>query len=35
MSLYTRRKQTYRQKTNFWLPKGKGRERWDKLGVWD
>ena len=22
------------QKTNFWLPKGKGWER-DKLGVWD
>ena len=22
------------QKTNLWLPKGKGRER-DKLGVWD
>ena len=33
MNLYTKQKQTHRQKINFWLPKGKwGRV---KLGVWD
>ena len=23
------------KKTNLWLPKGKGKERRDKLGVWN
>ena len=33
MNLFTKQKQTHRQKTNLWLPKGK--EGRDKLGVWD
>ena len=27
MNLFTKQKQTYKQKTNLWLPKGKGREK--------
>ena len=34
MNLFTKQKQTYRQKTNLWLPKGKGGGI-DKLGGWD
>ena len=33
MNLFTKQKQTHRQKINLWLPKGKG-ERRDKLGIW-
>ena len=32
MNLYTKQKQTHRQKTNLWLPKGEGGGR-NKLGV--
>ena len=34
MNLFTKQKQTHRQKTNIWLPKRKDRGE-DKLGVWD
>ena len=34
MNLFTKQKQTHRQKINIWLPKGKDRGE-DKLGVWD
>jgi hypothetical protein len=33
MNLFTKQKQTHRQKTNVWLPNGKGRR--DKLEVGD
>ena len=26
MNVYTKQKQTHRQKTNLWLPKGRGKE---------
>ena len=34
MNLFTKQTQTHRQKTNLWLPKGKGGGK-DKLGVWN
>ena len=33
-SMYKIERNSQTQKTNLWLPKGKGSER-DKLGVWD
>ena len=35
MNLFIKQKQTHRQKTNLWLPKGKGRGGKDKWGSWD
>ena len=41
MNLFTKQKETHRQKINSWLPNGKCGSRvcvWgggDKLGVWD
>ena len=34
-SIYKTETDSQIQKTNLWLPKGKGREGQDKLGVWD
>ena len=35
MNLFTKQKQTHRQRTDFWLPKGKIGGGRDKLGFWD
>ena len=35
MNLFTKQKDSQTQKTNLWLPKGKGGGGGDKLGVWD
>ena len=34
MNLYTKQKQTHRQKINLWLSKGKQRGQRNTLGVW-
>ena len=33
MNLSTKQRQTRKQRTDFWLPRGRGRE-WNELGVW-
>ena len=34
-SIYKIKTDSQTQKTDLWLPKGKGRGWWDKLGAWD
>ena len=33
MNFFTKQIESQAQKTNLWLPKGKGKR--DKLGIWD